>query len=194
MAVEISRRSGVSTSWIPVSADLDVIGPVENRLQGPAIDQHRIAAQQEFTDALLERFQFVHLDVLVTAQAEVHPFLQVPDPGQDLVPHFIGFNIEKRHQCRLVVALEVGIVEFRVPRVVPVKAEFRRRPQVTEIDDGYRLVIDDKTDGHLGPSLCIPGRHHRQFRRLFLEGITQLCVEHALVGRVTREPAGGYRD
>ena len=60
-----------------------------------------------------------------TLEAKVGPILQIADADQYLVTHLARLYIEERHHRRLVMAFQIGIVEFRIPGVGPVQRHFR---------------------------------------------------------------------
>jgi hypothetical protein len=58
-----------------------------------------------------------------------------------------------------------------------------RGSQITEVNDGHRLVVGDETDGRLGTPPRIQRWHDGQFLGFAVKGIIQLRVEYALVRR-----------
>ena len=80
-------------------------------------------------------------------------------------------------------ALQIRVLKFAVPGVVPIEREGGRRAEVTKVDDGYRLVVGDKSDGDRCSALRVEWRNHRQLLWPCGEWIGNLDIKDSFILR-----------
>ena len=70
---------------------------IQDRSLELAVDPHGIFSRQELSDKIFQTVLFFNLDEILQIIIQFHPSLEILDPGQDLMPHLVGFHIQKRH-------------------------------------------------------------------------------------------------
>ena len=155
---------------------VEEFGPRGGGYRRGTVQFQRIALGEKGPRSVFDARLFIGGDRGAAPEPEIGPFPQVADAEQHLVAYLAGLDIEERHHRRFVMALQVGVFELRVPRIVPVERNLRGRAEIAKIDHRHRLVIGDEADGELGPSLVVERRDDGERLGLDLERIAELRV------------------
>jgi len=76
------------------------------------VDGHVFAVEEELADLFAHAIEFVRFNIIIAAQVEIDPVHHVLDPHQDLVAHFVRFDVEKGSHPGTYFAPQRFLVEF----------------------------------------------------------------------------------